>query len=355
MERQQLGRFTPVANAYPGCFLPVIYTDSHGHRCARAMKWGLVPKGAKPGPRGDFDYFRMFNARVETVSTKPVFKRLLSRQRCVLPADAFYEWKLDARKEKQPYAVSRSSGAPLLLAGVFDVWRGDVPARAQANPVAARIAAAAAAVGGREEHEEDEVVMLGGDAPDAAGDDGDVALADAAGGGDDDDDDTRVLYTFSLLTSAPVDDLTWLHTRMPVILDEHDANVWLDSRVSFESMLTGTLLHEAIGGPHGRGTFQYHPCSKVMNSLRYQEADAGVPITREEMERSPAKRFGHTGPTLDTLFKRASAVAAVGEGTAGKRARDEATGAAAAAAAVSPRKAARLADGATAATAVEIE
>lgn len=34
-----------------------------------------------------------FNARSETVASKGVFKRLLARQRCVVLAEGFYEWK----------------------------------------------------------------------------------------------------------------------------------------------------------------------------------------------------------------------------------------------------------------------
>lgn len=33
-----------------------------------------------------------FNARCETVPEKGVFKRLLSRQRCVVLLNGFYEW-----------------------------------------------------------------------------------------------------------------------------------------------------------------------------------------------------------------------------------------------------------------------
>ncbi len=34
-----------------------------------------------------------FNARSETVAEKPVFSRLMSRQRCIFLAEGFYEWK----------------------------------------------------------------------------------------------------------------------------------------------------------------------------------------------------------------------------------------------------------------------
>ena len=35
----------------------------------------------------------MINARTETIRERPMFKDLVATQRCVIPADGFYEWK----------------------------------------------------------------------------------------------------------------------------------------------------------------------------------------------------------------------------------------------------------------------
>jgi putative SOS response-associated peptidase YedK len=48
----------------------------------------LVPAWAPDRSIGD----RMINARAETVTEKPSFKRLVQQQRCLIPADGFYEW-----------------------------------------------------------------------------------------------------------------------------------------------------------------------------------------------------------------------------------------------------------------------
>jgi putative SOS response-associated peptidase YedK len=48
------------------------------------MNWGLVPSR----PDGSIDA-RMINARAETVTQKPIFKRLFKRQSCLIPADVF--------------------------------------------------------------------------------------------------------------------------------------------------------------------------------------------------------------------------------------------------------------------------
>jgi putative SOS response-associated peptidase YedK len=52
------------------------------------MRWGLIPFWAKDDSIG----YKMINARAETVATKPAFREALKKRRCLIPADAFYEW-----------------------------------------------------------------------------------------------------------------------------------------------------------------------------------------------------------------------------------------------------------------------
>ena len=42
----------------------------------------------------------------ETADTKPVFREAFKRRRCLVPLEAFYEWKKLSPKEKQPYAIA---------------------------------------------------------------------------------------------------------------------------------------------------------------------------------------------------------------------------------------------------------
>jgi putative SOS response-associated peptidase YedK len=55
------------------------------------MRWGLVPywwsQPLKQIPA-------TFNARSDTVTTKPVFGDSFKRRRCVIPMSGFYEWRL---------------------------------------------------------------------------------------------------------------------------------------------------------------------------------------------------------------------------------------------------------------------
>ena len=73
-----------------------------GARQLGSFRWGLVPSWAKDTTVGS----RMINLRSETVSEKPSFRRTLSRRRCILPADGFYEWKAMGKgRKKQPFFV----------------------------------------------------------------------------------------------------------------------------------------------------------------------------------------------------------------------------------------------------------
>lgn len=65
-----------------------------------------------------------FNARSESVAEKPVFSRLLKRQRCVVLLEGFYEWKTDAGGKKQPYYCSFGEGNLMKMAGLYDTWAG---------------------------------------------------------------------------------------------------------------------------------------------------------------------------------------------------------------------------------------
>ena len=72
-----------------------------GRRRLSAFRWGLVPCWAKDPSIGA----RAFNAKAETVLVKPMFRGAVESQRCVLPADAFYEWAPAAAGGPAPQAA----------------------------------------------------------------------------------------------------------------------------------------------------------------------------------------------------------------------------------------------------------
>jgi len=72
-----------------------------GERHLDLLKLGLLPYFAK-----DPVYAKQpISARAETVATSGMFKSAFARRRCLVPADAFYEWK-PIEGGKQPYAIA---------------------------------------------------------------------------------------------------------------------------------------------------------------------------------------------------------------------------------------------------------
>jgi len=96
-------------------------TDDQPQRQLGSFRWGLVPSWAKDPSIGN----RMINARAETLSSRNAYKRALVRHRCIIPADAFYEWQireLEGKRQKAPYVIRRRDGSPLAFAGLWEVW-----------------------------------------------------------------------------------------------------------------------------------------------------------------------------------------------------------------------------------------
>ncbi|MEX2130658.1 MAG: SOS response-associated peptidase, partial [Pseudohongiellaceae bacterium] len=89
------------------------------------MRWGLIPNWATAAD----SKYSTFNARAETIDSKPAFKHAWSHsRRCLLPARGYYEWHLE-EGAKQPYFVSLPPEIPMTMAGLFEPARGtEIPA-----------------------------------------------------------------------------------------------------------------------------------------------------------------------------------------------------------------------------------
>jgi putative SOS response-associated peptidase YedK len=112
--------YAPSWNVAPTDKLPIVrYNTKEGHRTLDLMRWGLVPYWAKDLKIG----FSTINAMAETVDTKPVFREAFARRRCLVPIEAFYEWKKLGPKEKQPYALALAGGGFMTLAGLWENWK----------------------------------------------------------------------------------------------------------------------------------------------------------------------------------------------------------------------------------------
>jgi putative SOS response-associated peptidase YedK len=160
MDLEQM-RWAPTWNAAPQSFQPVVRLNPEtGVREASLLRWGLVPAWAKDARIG----LNTINARAEEVETKPVFRAALKKRRCLVPADAYYEWQQTSPKTKLPYAIALNSGEPIAFAGLWENWRDS--------------------------------------------------------GGD-------MLETFTILTTVANEQLSAIHDRMPVIIEPKSYECWL--------------------------------------------------------------------------------------------------------------------------------
>jgi putative SOS response-associated peptidase YedK len=148
-------------------------------------RWGLVPSWAKDPSIGS----RMFNARSETVETKPSFRAAFKRRRCLVVADGFYEWT-PKNRDHRPFYFQPTRQALLGFAGLYEEWRGE--------------------------------------------------------GGE-------VIESCTVLTTGANADLEGVHHRMPVILDPAHYSTWLDAGAAPEVLKAiavkapnGTLERRAV-------------------------------------------------------------------------------------------------------------
>ncbi len=154
-------------NAAPGQVMPVIYNERV--RVVQPMSWGLIPFWAKDKNIGK----NMFNARAESVVEKEAFKKAFKAQRCLVPGNGFYEWKLDNGK-KVPYFFQVKDRLVFGFAGLYDIW---------IEPVS-----------GKE------------------------------------------IYTYTIVTTAPNNVVKPIHDRMPVIMEKRYENDWLNELTPIDTL-----------------------------------------------------------------------------------------------------------------------
>jgi putative SOS response-associated peptidase YedK len=162
------------------------------------MRWGLVPSWSTElkGPL-------MINARIETITAKPAYRRLIPRasRRALQLADGYFEWlKPEKRGEpRQPFFFQVDGGVPFAFAAVW------TPAKVEGE----------------------------------------------------------WLHSVSLLTcdSSPNRTASAIHDRMPVILADEDARrAWLDPRLDAEEAL-------ALCGPLDQSRLSARAANPAVNKV----------------------------------------------------------------------------------------
>jgi putative SOS response-associated peptidase YedK len=106
-------------NVAPTEDVTVLRATQDGELRAAPLRWWLTPYWSKqPSTQ-----YSMFNAKSETLATSRAFAEPFARRRCLVPIAGFYEWTRVADR-KLPYYIRPHADDGLLLAGIWDRWRG---------------------------------------------------------------------------------------------------------------------------------------------------------------------------------------------------------------------------------------
>ena len=98
------GNFPAKYNISPGQ-RPVVISLKKNNFYLNQIQWGFkVPKLGK----------LVINARSETIIEKPLFKNLLLQNRCLIPANSWFEWD----NEKKPYLIKHKKNDIIAFAGL---------------------------------------------------------------------------------------------------------------------------------------------------------------------------------------------------------------------------------------------
>lgn len=162
--------FAPNFDVRPTEVNPIVRLGHEGDRKCALARWGLVPVWAKDLKFGT----RCINARAETLATAPAFRHAYRTRRCLVPANAFYEWS-GPKGHRLKWRITVKDEPLFALAGLWEWWK------------------------------------------DPASDEG--------------------IETYTIVTTDANEALAQIHDRMPVIVAPENHATWLDPNRSPEKLL----------------------------------------------------------------------------------------------------------------------
>lgn len=103
-------------NVAPTETSPIIRTSKSMGRKLQLARFGLLPSKADSFKSA----YSTFNARADSLLTKPLWKQSYQAQRfCVVPAEGYYEWR-EKKGLKQPYFFFRKDNELMQFAGLWN-------------------------------------------------------------------------------------------------------------------------------------------------------------------------------------------------------------------------------------------
>ena len=169
----------PRFNVAPTQPAPVVMMHD-GQRALELMRWGLLPHWTGKSPSKPP---LMINARVESAFSHRIFRDLLERKRCLVPADGFFEWKRDNPKKPLPLFFHPASRGLICFAGMWARLRTE----------------------------------------------------------------TGEIHSFTILTGPPNELVEPIHDRMPIVLDPSAYAAWLDPAIDAAAARSLLHVPSAVG------------------------------------------------------------------------------------------------------------
>ncbi|KAL2862649.1 SOS response-associated peptidase [Aspergillus lucknowensis] len=196
----------------------------------QGMKWGLVPFWTKRQPEYG-SLMRTINCRDDSlIEDRGMWTSMKRKKRCVVACQGYYEWlkRGPGGKERIPHYTRRKDGDLMYFAGLWDC-----------------------------------VTYQGSE---------------------------EKLYTYTVITTSAKPSLSWLHDRMPVILEPKSEawNLWLDpKRTSWSKELQAALK------PY-EGDLDCYQVPKEVGKVGNNSPDFIVPIDSKENKGNIANFFANT-------------------------------------------------------------
>lgn len=107
-------------HAYSLPLMPVVCSDDPAS--LRLCRWGLIPSWVEDENEANEIMMKTFNARSETIDTKPAFRESFTSRRCLVPVRGFFEWQHIGGR-KIPWYISLRDEDIFSLAGIWDSWK----------------------------------------------------------------------------------------------------------------------------------------------------------------------------------------------------------------------------------------
>ncbi len=168
------------------------------------FKVGLLKWGfVPPWSKDESMGYKMINARSETIDQKPAFKKSFYQKRCVIISDGFFEW-YRTTSTKTPYYFYLKNKRIFGFAGLYTAFRKS---------------------------------------------------------------NDEVLYTCTIITTKANSLMKDIHDRMPVILNEEQAKLWMNPKIKDKDVLKSIL------GQYNPNDMELHQVSSRVNKVINDDKD----------------------------------------------------------------------------------